>query len=155
MPCCSASVCVQNLDALQRIQYRPQVFPVPVIRRRSFLTGRPMRWAFALQIIVTVLAASLSAWFAGLHGGVSAGLGGLVSLLAGLAYAGVASVYPPVSPMAALLGLLRAEAVKIVVFVTAIWLVLKFYGALLPLAFFATFAVTVLVFSAAALFRDH
>lgn len=114
-----------------------------------------MRWAFFLQIVLTGSLAALSGWLGGLEAARSAALGGSINLVAGVAYAAVASLTKPASAATALQSLLRAEAVKILVVIALLWAVLTRYGPLVPLAFFATFVATVFVFSAAVFFRDR
>ena len=42
------------------------------------------RPVIGLQVLATIIIASFAAWFAGVDGAISAGLGGLVSIIAGL-----------------------------------------------------------------------
>ena len=54
-----------------------------------------------------------------------------------------------------LIAMLRAEAAKILVIVGGLWVVLSSYKDVVPAAFFATFVVTVIVFSMAFFVRDQ
>ena len=75
----------------------------------------------------------------------SALLGGLVNLLAGIVFALVASHSDSESAAATIRTLARAEASKIALIVLQFWLVLTTYKEVVPLFFFATFVVTVLL----------
>jgi hypothetical protein len=89
---------------------------------------------------------------------ISAVLGGLVNVVAGAVYAFLlglgqgARAVPDAG--STLVVMLRAEAAKIGVIVGGLWLVLSAYRDVVPVAFFATFAVTVIVFSMAFFVRD-
>src|SRR5262249_46805060 len=98
--------------------------------------------------------AAVAAAFAGVHGAVSALLGGGVNLAACVVSAAVMGWSRPATPGGTVVALFRAGASKILVIVVCIWLVLANYReAVLP-AFFAAFVVTVLLFGTALLARD-
>jgi ATP synthase protein I len=69
-------------------------------------------------------------------------------------YAVVLGVSNPSSAGATVTAVLRAEAGKILVIILQLWLVLTTYKDLVPAAFFATFVITVLLFSMAFFDRD-
>lgn len=94
------------------------------------------------------------AW-AGLHGALSALLGGLVSWFAGLVFAMMISGGKAASAGAALRTAFRAEASKIMLIVLLLWLVLATYQDIVPAAFFGAFAIVVLMFQAAILVREN
>jgi hypothetical protein len=48
----------------------------------------------------------------------------------------------------------RAEAGKVLVIIGGLWLVLSAYHEIVPAAFFAAFAITVIIFSMAFFVRD-
>ena len=89
-----------------------------------------------------------------INGALSATLGGVVSLSAGLAFAVVASLGKPRSMEGALLGALRAEAVKVGLVVFLLWLVFALYQDIVALAFIGSFTVTILIFAMAFFVRD-
>jgi len=91
----------------------------------------------------------------GRHGAVSALLGGLVNFLAGAVFGWVATHSRKRTPVEALRGLMRAEAVKVAIIVAGLWLVLMNYRALLPGPFFGTFVLTVIFFSMAIFVRER
>ena len=98
-----------------------------------------------LQVIVTTAAALVSAWLAGPHGALSAGLGGSIGIASSLAFAAMASRSTPRSAGEALHGALRAEAVKIVLMVVLLWLVLATYKNVQAVALIGSFIATVVV----------
>jgi len=113
------------------------------------LRSRALRTVFRWQLLATAVLAALSALAAGRHGAVSAALGGLVSFVAGLGFAAVASASRKDSVGLAMLAALRAEAVKIVLIVALLWVVLSVYKSVVIVAFIGTFTVTVIVFALA------
>jgi ATP synthase protein I len=113
------------------------------------LGSKAVRTVLVWQLIATAILAGISAWIAGWHGALSATLGGLVSFIAGLAFAGVASASRSNHAGIAMLAALRAEAVKILVIVVLLWLVLATYKSVVIVAFIGTFIVATLVFSSA------
>ena len=107
--------------------------------------SKPVLMALKWQLAVILIAALLFAWPAGIHGAVSAILGGLINLLAALLFAWVASINGAKSPGNTLRALFRAEASKIAFIVLALWWVLTTYQQMDKAGFFITFIVTVLV----------
>ena len=111
---------------------------------------RDYHLAFGLQLVATLVFGALSGWLVGPHGAISAGLGGAVSLVAGLGFVALASrTRKPRSAGEALYGALRAEAVKIVLTVSLLVLALALYRRVVAVALIGTFIVTVLIFSLA------
>jgi ATP synthase protein I len=107
-------------------------------------------WQAAATLIIAAIAGS----WAGVHGALSAGLGGMINLSAGVVYAFVLAIAPPKTAGATIAVLFRAEAAKILVIITLLWLVLsRYHEAVLP-AFLAAFIVTVLLFRVALFIRD-
>jgi len=101
--------------------------------------------------------AAVAGLWAGFHGALSAGLGGLVNVTAGVAYAlllGLGIKAAPTSAAMSLVAMFRAEAVKILLIVGQLWLVLSIYGDIVPVAFFTAFVITVVIFSMAFFVRD-
>lgn len=118
------------------------------------LRSRALRTVLRWQLLVTAALAAISALAAGRHGAVSAALGGLVSFVAGLGFAAVASASRKDSVGLAMLAALRAEAVKIVLIVALLWVVLSVYKSVVIVAFIGTFTVTVVVFALALFVRE-
>ena len=98
--------------------------------------------------------AVLSGLLAGANGALSALLGGVVNISAVVVYAVVLGVSNPSSAGATVAAMFRAEASKILVIILQLWLVLTTYKDVVPAAFFATFVITVLLFSMAFFDRD-
>ena len=118
------------------------------------LKSKAIRTVLRWQLLATAVLAAVAGYVSGLHGALSAALGGLVSFTAGLAFAGVASLGRAESAGTAVIGALRAEAVKIVLIVLLLWLVMSTYRSVVVIAFFGTFIVATVLFSAAALVRE-
>jgi ATP synthase protein I len=122
------------------------------------LKTRPIRTVLKWQIVVTGAVAVIAGFWAGTQGMISAVLGGLVNVAAGVVYAFLlgfgqrARAVPDV--VTSLVAMLRAEAAKIVVIVAGLWLVLSAYKDVVPAAFFTAFVSTVIVFSMAFFVRD-
>lgn len=115
---------------------------------------RPIRAVIRWQLVVTAILALVGGLLAGVHGAVSAALGGLVSVCAGLGFAAVVGLHRGHSAAEALLTALRAEAVKIALLVLLLWLVLTTYRDVVVLGFIGSFAVTAVIFGMAFFVRD-
>jgi ATP synthase protein I len=111
---------------------------------------RVLRW----QAIVTVAIAVVAFAWDGGHAALSAVLGGIVNIAAVVVFSVVYSISRPTSPGDTVAALFRAEASKILVIVGQLWLVLTTYKDVVPVAFFATFVITVLLFRLALLDRN-
>lgn len=101
---------------------------------------------------------SIAGLVAGLHGALSALLGGLVNVLAGAVFGWVATRGARRKTMAAgeaMLVVFRAEGVKIALIVMQLWLVLAHYKQIVLTAFFGTFVLTVILFSMAIFVRNR
>ena len=118
------------------------------------LSTKPIRRILAWQAATTVVLALLIGLMAGAHGALSALLGGVVNITAVVVYAGVLGISNPSSAGAAVAAMFRAEGSKILVIIVQLWLVLTTYKDLVPAAFFATFVITVFLFSMAFFDRD-
>ena len=111
------------------------------------------RPVFGLQILCTAAACLLSAWLAGLHGAISAALGGSIGIIAGLAFVALAARSKPKSAGEALYAALRAEAVKVALMVILLCAVLATYKNVVAIGLIGTFIASVLVFTVAAWVR--
>ncbi len=121
-----------------------------MLRRLS----RPIRIVLQWQLAAAAAIMLAAALLVGEHGAISAAAGGLVSIVAGLASAFVASRGDAKSAEGILIGALRAEGVKIGLIVILLWLVLATYGDVVAIAFFGSFLVTVLIFAMAFFVRE-
>lgn len=118
------------------------------------LSTKPIRRVLRWQAIVTVGVAAVAWLWGGGHAALSAVLGGVVNLTSVVVYAVVLGISNPASAGGTVAALFRAEAGKILVIIAQLWLVLTAYRDVVPLAFFATFVITVLLFRLAFLDRD-
>lgn len=118
------------------------------------LSTRPYRAVLLWQAVATLIIAVIAGLWAGVHGAVSAGLGGVVNLTAGVVYAFVLAIAPPKTAGATIAALFRAEAAKIFVIIGLLWLVLSTYHEAVVPAFLAAFIVTVLLFRVVLFIRD-
>jgi len=107
------------------------------------------RPVFGLQILSTAAVSLLSAWLAGVHGAISALLGGSIGIIAGLAFVALAARSKPKSAGEALHAALRAEAVKVVLMIVLLWAVLATYKNVVAIGLIGTFIATVLIFTMA------
>ena len=119
------------------------------------IKSKPIRTVLSWQLYATVALAAVGGIWAGIHGAVSAGLGGLVSMVAGLAFGVIVSTTGVTTAGNVLRIAMRAEAGKIILIVTQLWLVLTLYKSINATVFFAAFTVTVLINSMALVIRDE
>ena len=117
--------------------------------------SKPIRTVSRWQLLATAAIALVAGLLAGEHGAVSAAAGGLISIVAGLAAALVASRGNASSAGGILVGALRAEAVKIGLAVLLLWLVLANYAEAVVGVFLGAFVVTMLIFAMAFFVRDY
>jgi ATP synthase protein I len=118
------------------------------------LQSKAIRTVFRWQACATTAMTALAGFLWGIHAGVSALLGGLVSMAAGAVFAIVAYSGRGKSAGSVLRVALRAEAAKIIAVVLLLWLVLATYKEVVALGFLGAFVVTVVIFSAAITVRD-
>jgi ATP synthase protein I len=116
---------------------------------------RPIRTVLRWQFIATAALALAAGVLAGVHGALSAALGGAVSMSAGYVSAVVASKGRRQSAGEVLIGALVAEAVKIGLIVLLLWLVLATYANVVAPAFFGSLMATVLIFGMAFFVREY
>ena len=121
---------------------------------RSLRCASPFRTVLRWQSYSAVLIALAAAIVAGMHGALSALLGGFVSWFAGLVFALIVGGDRVRTAGETLRILFRAEASKIMVIIFLLWLVLAIYQNVVPVAFFAAFIASVLVSQAALLVRE-
>ena len=118
------------------------------------LQSKAIRTVLRWQVLLTLALAGIAGWVSGPHGALSAALGGLVSFLAGVAFAAMASRARADSAVGVISGALRAEAIKIIVIVLLLWLVMTVYKSVVTVAFFGAFIAATVVFSGAAFVRE-
>ena len=115
---------------------------------------RPIRIVLRWQVIVTLALTLVAGLLWGRDGAISAVLGGAVNIVAGAVYGWRVSRSEARSAGEALATMFRAEGMKIALILVGLLLVLTTYRDVVHLAFFATFVITVGVFSAAIAVRD-
>ena len=97
----------------------------------------------------------IAAIWVGPHGAISALLGGLINVSAGMVFGWVAAHSRKRTAAEAMLALVRAEAAKVVLIVAQLWIVLVNYKHIALGPFFGTFILTVIFFSMAFFVRDR
>lgn len=123
-------------------------------RLRGRQISKQFRAVLKIQAITTVFIALTLGAIGGVHWGVSALLGGLISLAGGATYGLLLSRVGKGSAEGALVGMMRAEATKLLVIVLLLWLVFASYGEVFGAGFIGTFIVTTLIFSLAIFIRQ-
>lgn len=113
---------------------------------------RKFRPVFGSQVLATAIIASIAAWLAGIHGAISALLGGLISITAGLAFVSLAAKSAGkrgISAGEVLFAALKAEAVKLFLAGMLLWLVLALYEEVVVVGLLGSFVASILIFSMA------
>lgn len=118
------------------------------------IDSKPMRTVIRWQVYVTAGLGLLAGLVIGVHGAVSAVLGGIINQIADLAYAMLASGSRVRTAGNTLRALFRAEAARIILIVLQMGWVLTIYKEIVHPVFFMTFAVSVIVFRMAILIKE-
>jgi ATP synthase protein I len=118
------------------------------------LSKKPYVAVLKWQALVTGGLAVVAGLWAGGHGALSALLGGLVNITAGVVYAVVVLMPRPATAGRTMTALFRAEGSKILVILAQLWIVLATYRDVVVPAFLAAFVVTVLLSSVALFVRE-
>ena len=111
---------------------------------------RKFRPVIGSQVLATIIIASIAVWFAGAHGAVSAALGGLIGVVAGLVFVLLAARSAERKGRSAgevLFAALKAEAAKLFLAIILLWLVLATYQEVVAAWLIGSFVVSILVFS--------
>jgi ATP synthase protein I len=119
------------------------------------IEGKPVRTVLRWQLYATAASMVTAGFWMGLHGALSALLGGLINLTAGAVFGWVATCGRKGTAAEAMVGLMRAEAAKVALIVAQLWVVLVSYKQLVMAPFFGTFVLTVIFFSMAFFVRDR
>lgn len=117
--------------------------------------SKPVRTVVLWQLLATIVVATITGWIAGLHGVISAALGGGINMFAALVFGWMAARSNKRSAGEALYGALRAEAVRIVLMLVLLGVVLTTYKNVVAAGLIASFIVTVLVFTMAVFVQDR
>jgi ATP synthase protein I len=118
------------------------------------LSTKPYVTVIKWQALATVAIALVAYAWAGGHGALSALLGGLVNILAGVVYAVIVFLGRSRTASGTMATVFRAEAGKILVILVQLWLLLTTYRDVVMAAFFTAFVVTVLLFRVALFVRE-
>ena len=113
---------------------------------------RKFRPVIGLQVLATAIIASIAAWNAGVHGAISAALGGLISIIAGLVFVLLAARSAEGKGKSAgevIFAALKAEAAKLFLAILLLWLVLTLYQDVVVVGLIGSFVVSILIFSMA------
>lgn len=116
--------------------------------------SRPIRTTLRWQLIVSAALAVVGGFIWGMHGAISAALGGLVNVAAGWAYGWLVTRRTRQSAGQALATMFRAEAVKVALIVTLLWLSITNYKDMVVASFLIAFVITVLVSATAIVVKD-
>ncbi len=116
---------------------------------------RKFRPVIGLQVLATIIVASIAAWIAGAHGAISAALGGLISIIAGLAFALLTARNKVRSAGEVLLVAFKAEAAKLFLAISLLLLVLALYQEVVVVGLIGSFVVSILIFSMALFAGDR
>ncbi|MBS0424492.1 MAG: ATP synthase subunit I [Proteobacteria bacterium] len=120
----------------------------------SWIKSRPLNVVMRVQLLVTMLVAVVVWFFIDIQDAISAALGGIISVISSAAYAIIVSRHKGYTAGETIRTALRAESIKIILTVSLLWSVFKFYENVNALAFIGTFILTVLVYSLALLVAD-
>lgn len=120
----------------------------------SWIKNRPLIIVLRAQLLVTAVVAIAVGFFYGMHGAISAILGGAINVVSAAAFAIIVSRHKGYTAGETVRTALRAEAVKIILTVSSLWMVFKFYENVNAIAFIGTFILVVLVYSMALLVSD-
>lgn len=120
----------------------------------SWIKNRPLKIVLRVQLLITLVIAVAVGVFLGMQSAISAALGGGVSVISSAAYAIIVSHHKGYTAGETVRTALRAESVKIILTVSLLWVVFKFYENLNAFAFIGTFILTVLAYSMALLVSD-
>lgn len=118
------------------------------------IDSKPMRTVIRWQIYATAGLGLLAGLMIGVHGAVSAVLGGIINQIADLAYAMLVSGSRVRTAGNTLRVLFRAEAARIILIVLQMGWVLTIYKEIVHPLFFIAFAVSVIVFRMAILIKE-
>ncbi len=111
---------------------------------------RKFRPVIGSQVLATIIIASIAAWFVGVHGAISAALGGLIGIIAGLVFVLLAATSAERKGRSAgelVFAALKAEAAKLFLAIVLLWLVLAIYEQVVVVGLVGSFVVSILIFS--------
>jgi ATP synthase protein I len=148
---------LQQIDHLSRGQLnfaRPARQVFPAFFREVTQVWKQFRTAIASQLAFTTIATLAAAWLGGIHGALSAALGGSIGIAGSGVFAALAVRSKANSAGDVLASALKAEAAKLFVAVLLVVVAMKSYREAVPLALFATWMVSLLIFGMAFFYRN-
>jgi len=119
------------------------------------LRSKALRTVFWWQALATAVIAAIAFFVAGMHGGISAVLGGLTAMVAGVAAGLLIQRGRAKTAADMLVAAITAEAVRIGVMLAFLWLIFATYKQVVPGGLIGAFLVAVLIFSMAFFVRDN
>ena len=118
------------------------------------IRGRPFRAVLGVQLVCTVLLTAIAGWVSGGHGAFSATLGGAVGIFGGLAFVWMASRSHGPTADAVLVSALKAEALKVLLFIVLLAVVLSIYRNVVVVWLIGSFIPSAMIFGFAFFVRD-
>jgi ATP synthase protein I len=115
---------------------------------------KPFRTVLAWQGGWTVFAGAVAGWLAGLHGAISAVLGGAIGMTGGLVFAWLVVRNSAMTADGILVAALKAEAAKVVILLGLLAAVLATYKNVVVTGLIGSFIVSVFIFAMAFFVRD-
>lgn len=119
---------------------------------------RKFRPVIGSQVLATLIAVSIAAWLAGGHGAISAALGGLIAIIAGLVFVLLCARSTESKGSSAgevVFAALKAEAAKLFLAVLLLWLVLATYQEVVVVGLLGSFVLSILILSIALFAGDR
>lgn len=118
---------------------------------RSKALNTVLRWQALATLGIVLIAAAV----AGMHGAISAALGGATSMVAGVAAGLLLQRRKAKVAGDMIVVAISAEAVRIALMLAALWLIFAIYDKVVSGSLIAAFIVTVLIFSMAFFVREN
>jgi len=104
------------------------------------------RPAMRLQVLVTAVAALIGGWLAGVHGAISAAVGGLIGIAGSVAFALIATRSRAQSAGDVLVSAIKAEGAKLSLMIALLVVALTSYREAVKGALIGTFMVSAVIF---------
>ena len=113
------------------------------------IKNKPLAVVLRIQFLFILATAIIFGYWLGVHGAISAILGGGVSFVSGMVFGLIISRHQGFLPGEVIKTALKAEILKISIIVILLWLIFKFYVSVIPTVFIGVFVLTVLLHSVA------
>lgn len=115
----------------------------------SWIRNESLRRVVFWQSLATGLMTLICGWLMGIHGAISAFLGGLVSIIASMVYAVLIDRHEGYTAGEVVKTALKAEAIKISVMIVLLLGVFLLYKEVVSIVFIGVFIVAAIIFSMA------